>query len=178
MSTSNSTLGYLAALAGLGAGLIAIYQWLKNTECVTEGSMFYGGSVCGWLGLNPASATGSSSAPSAPPSSVPAASITPSAPASSVPAAAINNLSPVFNVVDAGATPIVAALGPQLQALAGTATTLPFNQWVGLYNKILTQRGEPSVTVQQVLGTLPSTQASVSIPLSIFIAQLTLQGMS
>lgn len=54
MSTNNSTLGYLAALAGLGAGLIAIYQWLKNTECVTEGSMFYGGSVCGWLDLNPA----------------------------------------------------------------------------------------------------------------------------
>lgn len=57
MSTSNSTLGYLAALAGLGAGLIAIYQWLKNTECVTEGSMLYGGSVCVWLGLNPTSQT-------------------------------------------------------------------------------------------------------------------------
>ena len=42
----------LAWMVGLAAGLIAIYNWLENSQCNTPGSTLYGGTVCGWIGLN------------------------------------------------------------------------------------------------------------------------------
>lgn len=51
--SDNSTVGKIAVIGGLAAAAIAIYNWLKNSECNTPSSSFYGNSVCGWLGLGP-----------------------------------------------------------------------------------------------------------------------------
>ena len=55
--SDNSTVGKIAVIGGLAAAAIAIYNWLKNSECNTPGSSFYGSSVCGWLGLSTATAS-------------------------------------------------------------------------------------------------------------------------
>ncbi len=51
MASDNGPLGKIVLLTSLAAGVIAIYEWLKNSECGTPGSYFYGSSVCGWLGI-------------------------------------------------------------------------------------------------------------------------------